>query len=129
MLNKEFLKFVFSGGLAASANFFSRMLFSLAFNYPVSIVLAYLVGMTTAYLLFKFFVFQQGENSTQKQIGYFIFINLLAIVLILITSLFCYKVVFSSFENIFWRESLSHFIGITVTTLSSYIGHKKLTFK
>ncbi|MSP53978.1 MAG: GtrA family protein [Gammaproteobacteria bacterium] len=129
MLNKEFVKFVFSGGLAAGANFFSRMLFSLVFNYPVSIVLAYLVGMTTAYLLFKFFVFQKGENSTQKQIGYFIFINLLAIILILITSLLCYKFVFSRLENVFWRESLSHLVGITVTTLSSYLGHKKLTFK
>ena len=121
--------FAFSGGIAAAANFFSRMLFSTFLNYSLSIVLAYGVGMITAYLLFKFFVFKKGENSTQKQIIYFILINIFSVVLILIISLFFYKIVFSNFNSTFWRESLSHFIGMTVTTLSSYIGHKKLTFK
>ena len=127
--NQEFFKFVLAGGIAAAANLFSRMVFGLFLNYPTSIVLAFFVGLSTGYLLFRLFVFARGENSIYQQLGYFIVINAFAMIFILIISLFFYYSVFSSMKNIFLGETMAHFIGIAATTLTSYVGHKYLTFK
>lgn len=129
ILNREFLKFILSGGIAAGMNFFSRMLFGLYLNYTTSIIFAHLVGMLTAYLLFKYIVFSTSENSTPKQLSYFVLINSLAVGCILLISLFFYHVVLARMTDTFWSESISHFVGIAATTLTSYFGHKYLTFR
>lgn len=127
--NQEFFKFLLAGGIAAAANLLSRMVFGLFLNYPTSIVLAFLVGLSTGYLLFRLFVFAKGENSIYQQLSYFIIINALALVFTLITSLFFYYAIFSSMKDIFLGETTAHFIGIAATTVTSYVGHKYLTFK
>jgi len=75
-----FMLFVACGGLAAGANIASRWLLSFWLPYPAAIVLAYLVGMLTAFLLFKFFVFNSGHSKrTPRETLWFIAVNALAL--------------------------------------------------
>ena len=54
---QRFALFLFAGGTAALVNILSRIAFNWLMPYEVAIVVAYLCGMTTAYLLNKHFVF------------------------------------------------------------------------
>ena len=47
----EFARFIIVGGIAALVNFLSRIVFSEWMTFPVAIIVAYLVGMLTAYIL------------------------------------------------------------------------------
>ena len=53
----QFAGFLVAGGIAAVVNFLSRIGFNLFFGYAISIVLAYLTGMVTAFLLNRHGVF------------------------------------------------------------------------
>src|SRR5262245_53233198 len=85
--NKQFIKFFAVNSFAAGMNFFSRMLFSYFFSYTTAIILAFIVGITTAFLLCKIFVFTAKENTTPQQMSYFLLVNLFALLQTLIISL------------------------------------------
>jgi len=65
-LSHQFLLFLITGGTAAAVNFFSRILYSLWLPFSVAVVLAYLTGMITAFILAKLFVFKNSQQSMQR---------------------------------------------------------------
>ena len=50
-LNKQFTLFVVTGGIAAAANFGSRILFNRWMDFSSAVILAYITGMVVAFLL------------------------------------------------------------------------------
>ena len=74
--NSRFSRFLIAGGLAASANLSSRILFSQFFSFPVAVVLAFFVGLSTGYLLSRHLVFNPSSNPRHLEMGYYILINL-----------------------------------------------------
>ncbi|MFC5743962.1 GtrA family protein [Dyella tabacisoli] len=126
---KKFAYFAVAGGIAALFNFVSRIALSQIFTYPVSIVIAYLIGMVTAFLLNRAFVFPEGNESVHKQVGWFVAINALAVLQTLGISLLLAKWVFPTINFSFHPEMVAHAVGIVVPIFSSYIGHKKFTFR
>ena len=92
---RQFLLFLFAGGFAALVNFSSRFLFEFYFDYIASVLLAYLIGMLTAFLLNQRFVFPNSSNSNQSEISWFVFFNLLALPVTICTSLILNEYVFS----------------------------------
>lgn len=128
--NKNFLGFVLASGFAALVNFESRIWIGHYTSYATSIVLAYILGIITAFLLCRRFVFTAEKNSTSKQIVIFILVNILAIVQTLVVSLVLYHYVLGFwFTDQFVREEVAHFIGICVPAFTSYLGHKFWTFR
>lgn len=129
-VSKQFVTFIFTGGLAAAVNFSTRIIFSQYFSFSVSIVLAYLLGMITAFLLAKAFVFQESENSIQKSIFWFVAINVLAVLQTWAISMAMYHhiLVLLNIETVFNKE-ISHALGVVFPVFTSFIGHKYLTFK
>lgn len=128
-INTEFINFVWVGGFSALVNITSRILFNSIFHYIISIIIAYLIGMTTAYFLCRLLVFTPKKNNTFQQIGYFILINVLAVLQTIIVSLVLVNYVFLWINDLSIRETFSHFIGVCVPVFTSYVGHKYLTFK
>ncbi len=59
----RFLLFLAAGGVAAIVNIVSRILLNYVMPYEVAIVVAYLCGMTTAYVLNRLFVFDASGRS------------------------------------------------------------------
>jgi len=131
---RQFLRFIFAGGFAAAANFGSRFLFNRWLSYEQSIVLAYLVGMLVAFTLMRSQVFKAKNKSLLPQMIKFVMVNMLAVLQTLGISIglvrwgFPYIVGNYGFV-IPHAEASAHLVGVLVPVVTSYFGHKFLTFR
>ena len=55
--------FLITGGIAALVNLATRIAFNLVMPFEIAIIVAYLCGMTTAYILARRFVFERSGRS------------------------------------------------------------------
>ena len=128
-ISKQFVIFLVTGGLAALVNFISRIWLSRFVDYPTAIVLAYIIGMITAFILAKLFVFKASQQSIQRSVLYFILVNLVAVLQTWIISVgLAYSVLPYLGLKLFVPE-IAHAIGLTVPIVTSYIGHKRWSLK
>lgn len=128
-MTRQFLKFVFAGGFAALVNFLSRLYYSKFFSFGIAVVVAYVTGMITAFILSKLFVFKKSRHRAMKEFYLFTLVNLIAILQTWIVSVGLAGYIFPHFNYNFHREESAHFIGIGVPVISSYFGHKHLSFR
>lgn len=123
------VRFVLAGGTAAAVNFLSRVLLSPYIPYALAIVLAFFIGFATAFLLNRRFVFPEATRGLSHQVFWFAAVNLLALLQTLAVSLLMVEFVLP-YAGITWHaESIAHALGILVPIFTSYLGHKRLTFK
>ena len=127
--SKEFLRFLFAGGIAAIVNFLSRIIFNIWFDFSVSVCLAYIAGMITAFFLKKQFVFAKGRQPIFHSIGFFILVNLIAFLQTLAATMAFLHYVLPYFGIVKMTHEISHAVGILATVMTSYIGHKKFSFR
>lgn len=121
--------FLLAGGIAAVANYGSRFGFSIWFSYPVAIVLAYLVGMTVAFLLMRHYVFDGVGKAVFPQALRFVGVNALAVLQTLIVSLLLARWALPRMGVMEHREAIAHAAGVAVPIVTSYFGHRLATFK
>lgn len=127
--HRQFILFLLAGCAAALINFGSRIVLSYWVSFTSAIVLAYLVGMITAFVLNRIIVFRSPQNRLHHQMFWFIAINIAAVLQTLGVSLLLVDIVFPR-AGFYWHaETVAHAIGIAVPVLSSFVGHKMLTFK
>lgn len=129
MTSRKFIKFLLAGGTAAAANFGSRILLGQVMPYTWSIVVAYLIGMLTAFVLNRMFVFEAASTGLKHQAIWFTLINIAAVLQTLACSLVLARWMFPAMGMRFHPETLAHAIGVAVPVFTSYFGHKALTFK
>ncbi|WLA11834.1 GtrA family protein [Xanthomonas translucens] len=129
MTSRKFIKFLLAGGTAAAANFSSRILLGQVMPYTWSIVVAYLIGMLTAFVLNRMFVFEAASTGLRHQAIWFTLINIAAVLQTLACSLILARWMFPAMGMRFHPETLAHAIGVAVPVFTSYFGHKALTFK
>ncbi|MDR2352713.1 MAG: GtrA family protein, partial [Deltaproteobacteria bacterium] len=126
---KKIFKFIVSGGIAAFVNLISRWILFHFLPYTVSITIAYILGMLTAFIIFKFFVFDSGQSGkTKKEVLFFILVNIFALIQTLIISVFLAEILFPYIDFKFYPYDIAHIIGVAIPVLSSYLLHKKFTF-
>lgn len=128
-VSKQFLMFLCTGGFAAAVNFGSRIFFNQFMSFSSAIILAYLMGMVTAFCLAKLFVFKDSSNSTTKSAFYFALVNLAAIVQTWAVSVLLAYYILPSIGVSSFVEEISHFVGVVVPVFTSFIGHKRLSFR
>lgn len=125
----EFILFLLVGGLAAGINFLSRIGFSEFFSYRVAILLAYLVGMLTAFLLSKHYVFEQSGRSYKEELRDFTIVNLFAVIQVWLISVGLAEYLFPYLNFTFYHEEIAHLIGLAIPAITSYFGHKYFSFR
>ena len=125
---KRFALFLFAGGIAALVNILSRIAFNWLMPYEVAIVVAYLCGMTTAYLLNKRFVFASSGRGVASEYTRFALVNLAAVAQVWIVSVGLARLVFPAISFIWHAETVAHVIGVTIPVFTSYLGHKHFSF-
>ncbi|UTA54187.1 GtrA family protein [Lysobacter soli] len=123
-----FARFVVASGIAAMANFGSRILLGYVVPYIPSIVIAYLIGMTTAFILNRLFVFRHSKRAMHSQATRFVAVNALAVLQTVAFSVLFARVVFPAMGVTFHPETIAHAIGVIVPVFTSYLGHKHWTF-
>ncbi|AMM24207.1 GtrA family protein [Variovorax sp. PAMC 28711] len=129
MLSSQFIRFLVAGGIAAAANYGSRFLFSIWLSYGPAIVLAYLVGMSVAFVLMRQHVFSAGSGALGPQVAKFVAVNLLAVIQTLLISLVLARWILPSLGVVAQAEATAHLVGVLVPVATSYFGHRMLTFK
>lgn len=130
MLSPQFIRFLLAGGIAAAANYGSRFLFGHWLSYGVSIVLAYLVGMTVAFVLMRQHVFTQSKGRIASQAARFVAVNMLAVLQTLLISLLLARWLLPAMGmQGEYAEAVAHLVGVAVPVVTSYFGHRMLTFK
>ena len=124
----QFAGFLLAGGIAAAVNFLSRILFNQVLGYATSIVLAYLVGMVTAFLLNRHAVFAPSGKSVKVEAFWFSVVNVLAVLQTLVISLLLANWGLPALGIDAFRKEIAHAIGIAVPAVTSYFGHRYWTF-
>ena len=123
------VRFLLAGGTAALINFCMRMLLSNYVHYAIAIVLAYFCGMATAFVLNRRFVFRDWTNRLHQQIAWFVTVNAVALLQTLAVSLLLADAVLPMLGITWHAEEIAHAAGILVPIFTSYLGHKKWTFR
>lgn len=128
MIKRQFLMFLVAGGIAAAVNFGSRIILSEWMHYVPAIVIAYCLGMVTAFILNRLLVFQKAANALKHQIAWFVLVNLAAVVQTIAISLVLARWLLPVLGVDFHNETLAHAVGVAVPVVTSYFGHKYLSF-
>ena len=127
-MSAEFLRFLVTGGLAAVVNLASRYGLNRFMPFEVAVVVAYLAGMTTAYILARLFVFQASGRSVASEFRRFVLVNVVALVLVWLISVGLAQFVFPAIGFIWHADDISHLIGVMAPVVTSYFGHRLYTF-
>lgn len=124
----RFLAFMIAGGIAALVNILSRIAFNLVMSYELAILVAYLCGMTAAYLLNKKYVFAASGRGVTSEYTRFTLVNAVALAQVWIVSVGLAKAVFPAMGFYWHNETTAHVIGVLVPVFTSYFGHKHYSF-
>lgn len=127
--SREFTLFIIAGGIAAVVNFIARIIFNQYFDFSKSVLLAYLIGMATAFILTKIFVFNKSKIKLWQSAMLFIFINSIAIAQTWAICMGLNYYVLPSLGISYYAAEIASAIGIMFPVLTSYLGHKHLSFK
>ena len=126
--SRQFMLFLISGGIAASVNFSSRILYSLWLDFSAAVILAYMTGMVVAFILFKVYVFKSSQLSTRNS-SFFVLVNLVAVIQTWVISMVLAYYLLPSIGITRYIREISHAVGIIVPVFTSYIGHKRWSFR
>ena len=126
--NKEFILFLLTGGFSAIINLSSRIIISNFIRFEISVLIAYLIGMITAYFLAKKYVFLNIKKSYKKSFPIFALVNFVAVLQTFFISKFIRIWLINIFNNLLIIDFLSHLCGVIFPIFSSFFGHKYITF-
>ncbi|QDM17985.1 GtrA family protein [Tardiphaga sp. vice278] len=127
-LRREFVVFLLVGGFAAGVNVLSRIIFNLSFSYDVSVVLAYPVGMTVAYVLNRIYVFETSGRGVAGEYVRFGLVNVVALIQVWLVSVGLAHHLFPAIGFTWFADTIAHGIGVAVPIFTSYFGHKHFSF-
>lgn len=128
-MSRQFMAFLLTGGIAAVVNFCTRILYSNWMGFSPSVVLAYLTGMVTAYILARIFVFKGSTQTLQRSMLLFTLVNVLAIVQTWAVSLLMAYALLPALGVTRYTLEIAHAIGIVVPVFTSFLGHKYWSFR
>jgi putative flippase GtrA len=127
-LDTPFVRFLATGGIAAGANILSRIALSMVLPFDLAVVIAYLVGMLTAYLLMRAFVFEASGRGMRSELTRFAIINGIALVQVWVVSVGLARWLFPAIGFTFHAQTVAHVIGVLSPVVTSYAGHKFYSF-
>lgn len=121
--------FLVTGGIAAAVNFGSRILYSVWLDFSSAVILAYMTGMVTAFLLAKVFVFKDSQQSVHKSALYFGLVNLVAIAQTWAISMALAYYALPGLGITSFTKEIAHAVGVAFPVFTSYLGHKHWSFR
>jgi putative flippase GtrA len=127
--SRQFLRFVLTGGAAALVNVVSRIGFSQWMAFEVAVLASYGIGMVTAYLLARAFVFPGSSQSVGRSFAAFALVNLAAVLQTWLVSVGLRPWLLSLVGAVGLADLIAHGIGVIVPVFTSYLGHKHVSFR
>lgn len=127
--SRQFLIFLLTGGIAATVNFGSRIVYSQWYSFSTAIILAYLTGMLVAFILARIFVFKSASQTIRRSALFFIAVNLIAVMQTWLISIGLSHYLMPAFGITFLVKEIAHGVGVIFPVFTSYLGHKHWSFK
>lgn len=126
---RQFISFLITGGIAATVNFLSRIFYNQYCSFSTSVLFAYLTGMVTAFVLAKLFVFKSSTQSLKRSAMIFALVNVLAAAQTWVISMGLNFYVLPAIGVEQHVADIASAIGIAFPVFTSYLGHKRWSFK
>lgn len=127
--SRQFLVFLLTGGFAAAVNFGRRIVYNHWVGFSAAVVLAYVTGMLTAFILAKLFVFKDAKQDVVRSALWFIAVNLLAVAQTWVISMALAYHLLPAMGIEHFRHEIAHAAGVMIPVFTSYLGHKHLSFR
>ncbi|CCH56781.1 hypothetical protein BN8_06165 [Fibrisoma limi BUZ 3] len=130
---RSLFTFFLTALLGASINFVSQIVYRNFFNFETSVFCGYLTATVLTFLPTKRFAFSAGDTgNTGREAVKFLAIALVALIVQVVVSKYTLEWVAGPLlphVSNFVREKGSHVVGMGVSFLANYFGHKLLTFR
>jgi putative flippase GtrA len=132
---RDFFTFFLTALFGASVNFFSQIFYreNLDYSFSTSVILGYLTATVVSFIPTKLFAFSAKETgNTSREAIKFGAIALVAWAVQYFVSVGTLQWIANPFfptADEFWREKISHVVGMGFSFLANYFGHKLLTFR
>ncbi|MHB1207134.1 MAG: GtrA family protein [Rhodospirillaceae bacterium] len=128
IFHSQFARFLVTGGAAAGVNIVSRYLLTGSLGYRWAVVVAYICGMTAAWVLARSFAFTPSGRGRAAEYARFALVNAVAAIQVYVVSVGLAEYAFPA-AGFTWRpEDVAHVIGVTIPVFTSYLGHKHFSF-
>ncbi|HYP03583.1 MAG TPA: GtrA family protein [Cyanobium sp.] len=127
--SRQFVLFLLTGGVAALVNVISRIGFSRFLSFELAVLAAYGIGMVTAYVLARQFVFRSSAITVRRSFAAFALVNLFAVLQTWIVSMGMRNWLLPLLGIVVLKDLIAHTIGVLVPVVSSYFGHKHISFR
>lgn len=128
-IKRQFLLFVLSGGVAALVNIVSRVGFSQLLRFELAVLVAYGVGMVTAYVLARRFVFSANRQSVRRSFAGFALVNLVAVLQTWLVGIGMRHLLLPLIGVTALVDLIAHSCGVIVPVFTSFLGHKHISFR
>lgn len=127
----SFLRFLLLGGIATLVNLLARFFLNKFVVFEFAIVISYFIGMIIAFVLFRYFAFPENgkKRSKTEEAVKFTVVNLWGMLQTLIVSVVLVEHVLPFLNIALYQKEIAHLSALSLLTFTSYIGHKKFTFK
>ena len=121
--NQQILRFIISGVIASSLNFFSyRALYLIFKNILFASISGYCIGILVSFIFAKSWVFRiSSSQSLSKSLFLFCFIYILGGIEMSLVIVFLNRLI----EN----YKIAWFFGALIGSINNYLGSKYLSFK
>ena len=127
------LRFLVVGTLAAAVNWLARIALSAAFEpqltFEMAVVLSYAIGMVCGFALYRAYVFPEAGLPLAVQARRFIAVNLVSAAEVWVLAVVFVRVLFPALGFNLFAESVAHALAIAAGAVTSYAGHRLLTFR
>ncbi len=130
---RDFVSFFLTALLGASVNFISRIFYRPYFDYETSVLFGYLTATAISFLPTKLFAFSAKDTgSTGREMIKYLLIALLALGVQVLVAKYTLEWIANPFfpsASTVVRETGSHVVGMGLSFLTNFFGHKLLTFR
>jgi putative flippase GtrA len=85
--------------------------------------------MVTAFVLARYFVFTESNQSMQRSALWFVVVNIVAVIQTWVISMLLAFYVLPRMGLTQFIAEIAHAVGVVVPVFTSYLGHKRFSFK
>lgn len=128
-LSEQIFRFLLLGGLAAAINWLVRFPLSLFLPFSWAILVAYAIGMSAGFTLYRAYVFPGSNRAIGPQIAIFLIVNAFGAVVVWSVAIALVEKVFPAIGYAFMPLATGHGIAIGVGAAANFLGHKFVTFR
>ena len=126
---QRFNRFIAAGAVAAAANVGSRFVFSRWLTFEGAVLCAFVVGLFVGFALMRTYVFAASSRSLPGQAAWFVGVNLLAVAQTFLISVALAQWALPALGIRSYAEAIGHVVGVTTPIVTSYFGHRLITFR